>query len=77
MDPAKIWTFAAAKAQLPEVVRRALDEGPQFVGLEGAETVVVVSGAQYEALLHPVAPALVFKNNLLAFPKVGDLDLEL
>ena len=76
MDPGKIWTFAAMKAQLPEVMRRAFDEGPQFVGLEGAETVVVVSLAQYEALLHPAPPALMFKDNLLAFPKVGDLDLE-
>ena len=77
MDPAKIWTFAAMKAQLPEVMRRALDEGPQFVGLEGAETVVVVSLAQYEALLHPAPPVHLFKDNLVAFPKGGDLDLEL
>lgn len=43
-----IWTMARARAQFSEVVRRAVDEGPQTLCLRGEETVIVVSKELYD-----------------------------
>jgi prevent-host-death family protein len=67
-----VWTLAAAKDQLSEVVRRAVDQGPQIISIRGKDTAVVLSKAEYDALL-PAERS--FKEHLLAFPKVDDLDL--
>ena len=69
------WTLAAAKDQLSEVVRRAVDQGPQTISVRGKETAVVLSKAQYDAL-NPGTPPLNFRDHLLAFPKVEELDTE-
>jgi prevent-host-death family protein len=41
------WQLQEAKARLSEVVRRALDEGPQHVSVRGEPAVVVLSEADY------------------------------
>jgi antitoxin Phd len=51
------WTLAQAKDQLSEVVRRAVDQGPQTISVRGQETAVVLSKAAYEQLTDPEAPA--------------------
>lgn len=69
------WTLAEAKNQLSEVVRRAVDQGPQTISVRGKDTAVVLSKAQFEAL-SPRAPPRDLKALLLAFPKVEELNLE-
>jgi len=44
------WTLQDAKAQFSEVVRRAMEAGPQFVTRSGDEAVVVVSARDYSRL---------------------------
>jgi prevent-host-death family protein len=44
------WQLQEAKARLSEVVRRAIDEGPQRVSLRGEPAVVVVSESEFRAL---------------------------
>lgn len=44
----KQWTVATAKAQLSEVIERALADGPQVVTRHGVETVVIVSVEEWE-----------------------------
>jgi antitoxin Phd len=44
------WALQDAKAQLSEVARRALTEGPQHVTLRGRPALVVISEAEYSAL---------------------------
>lgn len=51
------WTLAQAKDQLSEVVRRAIDDGPQTISVRGRETAVLLSKLQFEQLLAPDAPA--------------------
>jgi len=50
------WTLARAKDQLSEVVRRAVDQGPQTISVRGHQTAVVLSKSDYEHLLEPGAP---------------------
>lgn len=69
------WALAEAKDQLSEVVRRAVDEVPQTISVRGKETAVVLSKARYEAL-NPGAPPRNFRDHLLAFPKLEELDIE-
>jgi prevent-host-death family protein len=45
-----IWPLQDAKARLSEVVRRAIDEGPQHVSVRGALAVVVLSEPEYRRL---------------------------
>ncbi len=45
------WALQDAKAQLSEVARRALTEGPQHVTVRGKPALVVISEAEYAALL--------------------------
>ncbi len=59
------WTLAQAKDQLSEVVRRAVDDGPQTISVRGRETAVLLSKIQFEQLLSPDAPASL-KDLLLA-----------
>ena len=41
------WQFQHAKARFSEVVRRAVDDGPQHITVRGAPAVVVLSEADY------------------------------
>ena len=44
------WTLQDATAQFSEVVRRAMEAGPQFVTRSGDDAVVVVSARDYSRL---------------------------
>lgn len=66
------WQLQDAKQRFSELVRRALDEGPQMVTRHGEEAVVVVSARQYREL----AGESDFKQFLLAGPDLSVLDLE-
>jgi prevent-host-death family protein len=44
------WQLQEAKARLSEVVRRALDEGPQHVSVRGEPVAVVLSERAYREL---------------------------
>lgn len=68
-----IWTLAQAKDQLSEVVRRAVDQGPQKISVRGRETAIVLSLAEYEALKPPKYRD--FKEWLLAVPSLEGMDL--
>jgi prevent-host-death family protein len=69
------WALQDAKAQLSEVARRALTEGPQHVTVRGKPALVVLSEVEYASLLRrrrrrPLAELI------LDSPVVGDeLDL--
>ena len=45
-----VWQLQEAKARLSEVVRRAVDEGPQHVSVRGEPAVVVLSEKEYRQL---------------------------
>ncbi len=45
-----IWQLQEAKARLSEVVRRAVDEGPQHVSVRGEPAAVVLSEKDYRQL---------------------------
>ena len=47
---APVWQLQEAKARLSEVVRRAVDEGPQHVSVRGAPAAVVLSAQDYRQL---------------------------
>ena len=64
------WQLQEAKQRLSEVVRQALENGPQVVTRHGRETVVVISLAQFEKLK---GEKLDFKEFLRAAPDLGRL----
>jgi prevent-host-death family protein len=68
------WTLANAKDRLSEVVRRAVDEGPQTISVRGRDTAVVVSKAEYDRL-DPSKPRRNFKEFLLSIPSLEGVDL--
>jgi len=68
------WTLAQAKDQLSEVVRRAVDQGPQTISVRGKETAVVLSKAEFEAL-KPGAGEPDFKAFLLSIPSLDGADI--
>jgi prevent-host-death family protein len=45
-----VWQLQEAKARLSEVVRKALDEGPQHLSVRGEPAVVVLCEQQYREL---------------------------
>ena len=47
------WSLHDAKARLSEVVRVALEQGPQEITLRGDPAVVVVSITDYRRLIQP------------------------
>ena len=67
------WQLQQAKQQFSEVVRRALEDGPQIVTRHGRQAVVVVSAAEFETS-RPVQ-AKDFKQFLRSAPDLGRLRL--
>ncbi len=67
------WPLAKAKDRLSEIIRRAVDQGPQVISVRGKEVAVVVSRAQWGAQNSGTGPS--FKDHLLAIPKGDELDL--
>lgn len=49
-SPDPVWQLQEAKARLSEVVRRAVDEGPQHVTVRGELAAVVLSEEDYRQL---------------------------
>jgi prevent-host-death family protein len=67
------WQLQEAKQRFSEVVRRALEDGPQVVTRRGEDAVVVVSTKEYARLQGDKPDFAAF---LLAAPDLGVLDLE-
>ena len=67
------WQLQQAKQQFSEVVRRALEDGPQVVTRHGRQAVVVVSAAEFKT--SRPAPAKDFKQFLRSAPDLGRLRL--
>ena len=53
------WQLQDAKNRLSEVVRKALDEGPQMITLRGDDAVVVVAAGDYQKLSRRAKGTLV------------------
>ena len=66
------WQLQEAKQRLSEVVRRALEEGPQVVTRHGRDAVVVVSLDEFERLKGERGD---FKELLRHAPDLDRLDL--
>jgi prevent-host-death family protein len=63
------WALQAAKNRFSEVVRRARREGPQTVTVRGQPVAIVLSVADYEALIRA---RLSLVDNLLSGPGWDD-----
>ena len=66
------WQLQEAKARFSQVVRKALEEGPQTVTRHGEDVVVVLSSAEYRRLTEPKMSA----KELLASAPLEGVDLE-
>ena len=69
-----IWKLEEAKAKFSEVVRRAHDQGPQYVTVRGKQAVAIIDAAELERLL-PANPAVVPLVQFLESLHVEGLDL--
>ena len=49
----RTWQLQEAKAHLSEVVKEAINHGPQHISLRGVSAVVVLSAKEYDALKKP------------------------
>ena len=67
------WQLQQAKQRFSEVVRRALEDGPQVVTRHGRQVVVVVSAAEFETSRSDSAKD--FKRFLRSAPDLGRLRL--
>lgn len=66
------WQVQEAKQKFSELVRKAMEEGPQVVTRHGEEVVVVVSAKEYRGL---ATRRQSFKEFLLNGPDMSGLDL--
>lgn len=66
------WQVQEAKQRFSELVRRALDEGPQVVSRRGEDVVVVLAKSEFDRLK---TTKLGFKQFLLEGPDLSVLDL--
>ena len=69
-----IWKLEEAKAKFSEVVRRAHDQGPQYVTVRGKQAVAIIDAAELERLL-PANPAVLPLVQFLESLYVEGLDL--
>ena len=67
------WRLQDAKQKFSQLVRRALEEGPQVVTRRGEEVVVVLSAETYRELSGGKGD---FKTFLLEGPDLSELDIE-
>ena len=63
------WQMQEAKAKFSELIKRAANEGPQFVTHRGVETAVVLSVEAYRKL-NAATPSFI--DHLLSGPKIAD-----
>lgn len=66
------WQLQTAKQKFSELVRQALEVGPQFVTRHGKAAVVVLSVDEYRRL---TGGERDFKDFLLGGPDLGALDI--
>lgn len=66
------WQLQEAKQRFSEVVRKAHDEGPQFVTRHGQEVAVILDMAEYR---HLRGEEPDFKEFLMSGPDLSELDL--
>jgi prevent-host-death family protein len=67
------WQLQEAKQKFSELVRRALEDGPQVVTRRGEEVVVVVPAEEFRRLTGDKPD---FKEFLMSAPDLSLLDLE-
>ena len=72
--PRATWRLEEAKARFSEVVRRAHDQGPQYVTVRGKQAVAIIDAAELERLLPPGPKALPLVQFLESL-HIEDLDL--
>lgn len=68
------WKFSVARARLSEVVRRALEEGPQRITRRG-KSVVIISASVFDELNNK-SRKKNFLEFLLSAPSFDSVDLE-
>jgi len=68
------WKLEEAKAKFSEVVRRAHDQGPQYVTVRGKQAVAIIDATELERLL-PANPAVLPLVQFLESLYVEGLDL--
>ncbi len=68
------WKLEDAKAKFSEVVRRAHDQGPQYVTVRGKPTVAIVDVAELERWMPTPADRLPLVDFLESLD-LGELDL--
>lgn len=54
------WPLQDAKAQLSELVKKALKQGPQHISVRGEPAVVVISEEEYKSLTTPAISIVDF-----------------
>jgi prevent-host-death family protein len=67
LSPRATWRLEEAKARFREVVRRARDQGPQYVTVRGKQAVAIIDAAELERLLKAspgVVPLVQFQEGL-------------
>lgn len=75
------WPLADAKAKFDDLLRRALESGPQRVTVSSRDTVIVLEAGQYERLVAPPSRRSEHDGASLiavmsAAPPMNDVDLE-
>jgi len=66
------WQLQEAKQRFSELVRRALEEGPQVVTRRGEEVVVIVGAEEFDRLSRARED---FKDFLLCAPDLDTLEI--
>jgi antitoxin Phd len=74
LSPRTTWRLEEAKARFSEVVRRAHDQGPQYVTVRGKRAVAIIDAAELERLL-PASPEVVPLVQFLEGLHIEGLDL--
>ena len=69
------WQVQEAKQRFSEVVRHAVDDGPQVVTRHGRDVVVVVAVDEYERLRGRPRGRADFKRFLTSAPDLEPLDI--
>jgi prevent-host-death family protein len=73
-EDAMSWQLQEAKQKFSELVRRAIQEGPQVVTRHGEEVAVLVSAEAYRRLTG--SEGRDFKQFLLRGPDLSELEIE-
>lgn len=67
------WQLQEAKQKFSQLVRRAIEEGPQVVTRHGEEVVIILAADEYRRLTGQLPD---FKEFLLSAPDLSILELE-